>query len=89
MKAEDKAPAINSWKRKSGNLVDARYTPNVFEAPKIATKSLCLTSPNICEKIIVAIITNAADRMLVCLAKRRLRLLLKKSFGILMLFFTV
>ena len=73
MSAEDNAPAIVSWKRKSGSLAEIKYTPKVFDAPKISSRSLWRTSPRIWERMVVDIIIKAAVKIFVCLARRRLK----------------
>ena len=63
--AVERVPAITNWKIKSGSFVEAKYTPTTSDAPKMLTKSLCLTKPKIWEKTTVPISINEAWSMLV------------------------
>lgn len=42
---EEIAPAMTTWKIKSGTLKAAKSTPRSLDAPKIDTSSLYLTNP--------------------------------------------
>lgn len=62
----DNAPAITTWKMKSGILKAARKTPKSDDAPNKPTKSLYFKTPKNWDRTVVNIINEAAVKILVC-----------------------
>ena len=65
IKDAERAPAITTWKIKSGTRNAAKKTPRSLDAPNNETKSLYFKIPKIWEKIVVRIIKDAAVKMFV------------------------
>ena len=66
IKEVERAPVIKIWNKKSGTRKAARNTPKSLDAPKIATSNRYLRIPNICPKMVVATMKNAAVKIFDC-----------------------